>query len=187
MRAVRPVRRVRVWSRQPANREAFVKWTRERLGVPVEAAGTAREAVLGADLVCTVTSARDPVLLGEWLAPGAHVNAVGASLPEARELDTAAVARARLFVDRRESAQHEAGEYLIPLREGAIGADHIAGELGDLVTGAVAGRRRGDEITLFKSLGLAIEDVAAAHFVHAAAEQEGVGLVVELGGVRDER
>lgn len=159
LREVRPLRRVRVWSRHPESARRFAAEH------SVEAVATAREAVEGADLVCTVTSSREPVLEGAWLAPGAHVNAVGACTPNARELDTEAVRRARLFVDRRESALVEAGDLLIPLREGAVGEDHIAGELGEILVGRVPGRRSPEEITLFESLGLAVEDMAAARHV----------------------
>jgi ornithine cyclodeaminase len=137
--------------------------------------------VRGAAIVCTVTASRDPVLRGEWLDSGTHINAVGASLPIARELDSEAVRRAKLFVDRRESAISEAGDFLIPKREGIITESHIMGELGELLLGRIPGRRSADEITLFKSLGLAIEDVAAAQHVYAQAVRGGVGTRVELG------
>ena len=168
MKEVRPLRRVRVWSRHPESARRFAdqesaRWSCD--GLPIETAATAREAVEGADLVCTVTSAREPVLEGAWLAPGAHINAAGACTPVTRELDTEAVRRARLFVDRRESALAEAGDLLIPLRAGELGEDHIAGELGDLLLGRLPGRQSPEEITLFKSLGIAGEDVAAARSV----------------------
>lgn len=140
--------------------------------------------VVEADLICTTTSSADPVLLGEWLAPGAHINAVGSSVPSARELDTAAVARSRLFVDRRESALNEAGDILMPMQEGAVGDKHIVGEIGEVLLGRVAGRTSDHEITLFKSLGLAVEDVAAAQQVYARALETGAGTAVELGGRR---
>lgn len=186
MRIARALRRVRVFSRDPVRVRAFAERASARHGIAVEPAATAREAVEGADLICTVTSSTEPVLLGEWLAPGAHVNAVGASLPHCRELDTAAVARSRLFVDRRESALNEAGDVLIPRREGAIGDDHIQAELGEVVLGLHPGRRAGDEVTLFKSLGLAVEDVAAARLVYDNAARAGAGTWVELGGAREE-
>jgi ornithine cyclodeaminase len=186
LRVVRPLRRVRAWSRDPVHQGAFAEWAGHRFGLEVETPATPRETVDGADLICTITSSRQPVLAGEWIAPGAHVNAVGASLPDARELDTAAVARARLFVDRRESAFNEAGDFLIPRSEGAIGDDHIRGELGDLLLGRLTGRERDDQVTLFKSLGLAVEDVAAAHVVFQEAERRNVGTVVELGGLRED-
>jgi ornithine cyclodeaminase len=125
------------------------------------------------------------VLRGDWLAPGCHINAVGASLPTARELASDAVRRSRLYVDRRESALNEAGDILFPTREGTITADHIVGELGDLLLGRIAGRRSPKEITLFKSLGLAVEDVAAAHHVYHKAIADGMGTRVELGGERE--
>ena len=185
MSHARRLRRVRAWSRSPEHARAFAERAERSLGLRVEAAATAREAVEGADLVCTVTSSREPVLKGEWLAPGAHVNAVGASLASARELDTPAVARARLFVDRRESALAEAGDFLIPRREGAIDDHHIRGELGELLLGTCPGRQSESEVTVFKSLGLAVEDVAAARLIYDNALQQGAGTRVELGGARD--
>jgi ornithine cyclodeaminase len=180
MRAVRPVRRVRVWSRHADAVRAFAQRESRRHNVEVEPVGSPREAVDGADIVCTVTASRDPVLAGEWLAEGAHVNAVGASLPVARELDTPAVTRGRLYVDRRESALNEAGDFLIPKRDGAIGDDHIVGELGDVLLGRASGRRTEAEVTIFKSLGLAVEDVAAARFLYERATAAGSGTRVEL-------
>lgn len=171
LREVRPLSRVRVWSRHPESARRFADEESARHNLPVEAAATAREAVEGADLVCTVTSAREPVLEGAWLAPGAHVNAAGACMPAARELDTEAVRRARLFVDRRESALAEAGDLLIPIRNGELGEDHIAGELGDVLVGRLPSRRSPDEITLLESLGLAVEDLAAARHVWRKAGQ----------------
>jgi alanine dehydrogenase len=181
MRLVRPLRRLRAWSPTATRLHAFVEHARAATGLHVEAAGSAEEAVRGADVICTVTASPSPVLLGDWLAPGAHVNAVGASTPNARELDTAAVARARLYVDRRESTLAEAGDFLIPRRAGAILDDHIVAELGELVNGTAPGRGSRDEVTVFKSLGLAVEDAAAAHHIHALAVHHGVGTVVDLG------
>jgi len=184
MLAVRKLRRVRVWSPSPQRLAGFVRWAKQRLGVAAEAVQDPREAVLGADLICTTTASSNPVLLGEWLADGAHINAVGSSIPTARELDSAAVARTRMFVDRRESAVSEAGDYLIPLREGAITERHLLGELGDVLLGKIPGRTGAGDITLFKSLGVAVEDLASAHHVLRKAEARGIGLVTELGGLR---
>ncbi|MCC6316359.1 MAG: ornithine cyclodeaminase family protein [Gemmatimonadaceae bacterium] len=184
MRCVRDIRRVRVWSRRGENAERFARDAAARFGVVAEAVPTAERAVRDADIVCTTTAAREPVLLGEWLRPGSHVNAVGASVAAARELDTEAVVRSRLFVDRRESTLAEAGDFLIPRDEGAIANDHIVAELGDVVIGRVVGRRSSAEVTLFKSLGLAIEDVASARLIHERASAEGVGTWVDLGGLR---
>jgi ornithine cyclodeaminase len=184
MAAVRTLRSVRVWSRNREAAQRFAERQAVQAGVPIEVCGTGRKAVQGADLICTTTAAREPVLEGAWIAPGAHINAVGACVPTARELDTEAVRRARLFVDARESARHEAGDFLIPLAEGAISEDHIVGELGEVVVGRVPGRRTPDDVTLFESLGLAIEDLAAARAVLARAEAEGRGTGLELGGRR---
>lgn len=186
VRCVRDIRRVRVWSRSGARATELAERARKQFDVEIVVAPSARAAVEGADVVCTITSSRTPVLEGAWLAPGAHVNAVGASLPTARELDTAAMVRSRLFVDRRESALSEAGDFLIPRGEGAVTDAHILGELGDLLAGTVKGRLNRDDITLFKSLGLAVEDVASLRHIHTKALAAGAGTRVALGGLRDE-
>lgn len=184
MLAVRPITRVKVWSRAVERRLAFAEWARARFDVEVQPCRSAEQAARGAEIVCTTTASREPVLEGEWLWPGTHVNAVGASVAGARELDTDAVVRSRLFVDRRESAMHEAGDFLIPRDEGAIDDTHILGELGDVVTGAVRGREGDRDITLFKSLGLAVEDVAAARHIYERARATGAGAWMSLGGLR---
>jgi ornithine cyclodeaminase/alanine dehydrogenase-like protein (mu-crystallin family) len=184
MLAVLPGTRVRIWSRSAARCASFARWAQRRFGVTVEVCDAAESAVRDAQVVCTVTAAREPVLRGEWLSRGVHVNAVGACIPGARELDTQAVVQSRLFVDRRESALTEAGDFLIPRREGAIDDSHIVGELGTLVTGAVRGREHDDDRTLFKSLGLAVEDVAAARFIYERALADGSGTWMTIGGLR---
>ncbi|NOT08471.1 MAG: ornithine cyclodeaminase family protein [Gemmatimonadales bacterium] len=184
MAVVRPLRRVRVWSPTRVRVEAFAKWAAEALGITVEISSGPEEAVRGASIVCTVTAASQPVIRGEWLSEGAHVNAVGSSDRTARELDAAAVARCRLLVDRIESTVNESGDFLMARAEGAIADDHIRGELGDVLLGKIPGRTSGEQITLFKSLGLAVEDLAAAHHVLRAAERANVGLTAELGGLR---
>jgi ornithine cyclodeaminase/alanine dehydrogenase-like protein (mu-crystallin family) len=183
----RPIRRVRVWSRTVERAQRFAMQAAELCDIPVDPVGSPQETVAGAAIVCTVTASREPVLLGDWLAPGTHVNAVGASLPNARELDGEAVQRSRLYVDRRESALNEAGDFLIPKREGRITDGHIVGELGDLLLGRISGRRSPEEITLFKSLGLAVEDVAAARLVYTKAVAKRVGTRVELGAEKTEK
>lgn len=184
MCCVRPIRRVRAWSRGEENRRRFAAAVAARFGVECVVASTAEAAVRGADIVCTTTSSRTPVLEGDWLAEGAHVNAVGASLASTRELDSAAVVRSRLFVDRRESAMNEAGDFLIPRDEGAIDNAHIVGELGDVVLQRLPGRGSAAEVTLFKSLGLAIEDVACARFIYERARAERTGTWLSIGGLR---
>lgn len=180
MLAVRPFERVVIWSRTADHAREFAAESGRRHEAHFEVAATAEAAVRNADVICTVTAAREPVLLGEWLRPGVHVNAVGASVPTARELDTAAVARSRLFVDRRESALNEAGDVLIPMKEGAFGTGHIVAEIGELLTGTAQGRRTDDDVTLFKSLGLAVEDLACAHYLHDRARGESVGTQVQI-------
>jgi ornithine cyclodeaminase/alanine dehydrogenase-like protein (mu-crystallin family) len=182
MLKVRPVRRVRVYSQPLEGAYAFAGREAKRHGIPVEVKETAQEAVEGADLICTTTTSKEPVVKGEWIAPGAHINAVGAFQPAARELDTAAVAQARLYVDRRESTLKEAGEFLIPKGEGVIGDEHIVAELGEVLLGKAPARRSADEITLFKSLGIAIEDLAAAHYVLQKATEQNAGTWLEMGG-----
>jgi ornithine cyclodeaminase len=182
MLCVRPIRRVRVWSPTPAHRQAFAAAATERHGLEVRPVGSAEEAVRGADLLCTTTSAREPIVEGAWLAPGCHVNAVGSSVASARELDTAAAVKSRWFVDRRESTLAEAGDFLFPKQEGALDDGHIVAEIGELLLGQAAGRRTADEITLFKSLGLAVEDLAAAHHVWREAREQGMGTEVAIGG-----
>jgi ornithine cyclodeaminase len=168
MRAVRDFDRVLVWSASGRSLDG------------AESVATAEEAVRAADVLCTVTASAEPVVRREWLKPGVHVNAVGSSIPTARELDSQTVADAALYVDRRESTLNEAGDVLAPQREGLVGPEHIRGELGELVLGTVEGRRSDDEITLFKSLGIAVEDLAAAEHVLARAEAEDAGTVVSL-------
>lgn len=144
-------------------------------------AASAEEAIRGADIIVTATSSREPVLHREWISPGAHINAVGSSIAAARELDGATVAAASLFVDRRESTVNESGDYLFALREGAIpGPEHIRAEIGEILTGAAPGRTSHDEITLFKSLGLAVEDLASAVLLFEKAQRAGRGTWIEL-------
>ena len=166
---VREIREIRVYS--PRAVESGVE----------HAVASAEEAVRGADIIVTATSSREPVLRREWLKPGAHINAVGSSVAAARELDGATIAAASLFVDRRESTLNESGDYLFSVVEGTIsGPEHIKAELGEILTGAATGRQSPDELTLFKSLGLAIEDLAAAAFLYEKAGQEGRGMRVEF-------
>jgi ornithine cyclodeaminase len=171
MRAVLELDEVRAWSRTPGHASTLPG---------VREVASAREAVEGADVVVTVTASAQPVLERGWLAEGVHINAVGASIPSARELDTATVAAAALFVDRRESTLAESGDYLLALAEGAVGPELIRAELGELLIGAAEGRRDASELTVFKSLGLAVEDLAAAEAVLARALAENVGVEVEL-------
>ncbi|HSR66428.1 MAG TPA: ornithine cyclodeaminase family protein [Acidobacteriota bacterium] len=185
MSCVRDLRRVRVWSPTREHREDFAARLSGRFGCRVEAMRGPRETVEGADLICTTTFASQPVLEGGWLAPGCHINAVGSSLPTARELDSQAVLRSRLFIDRLESTLNEAGDFLIPKEEGVIDDSHIQGEIGDILEGKIEGRRGHHEITLFKSLGLAVEDVQAVEWIYRQALSQGVGEKVPFGGPKE--
>jgi ornithine cyclodeaminase len=184
MLLVRSIKQVKVWSRTYAHAVSFAKQIREQRGIQAEAIASAREAVEGTHLICTTTAASEPVLMGEWIASGAHINAVGSSTALARELDAAAVVKSRLFVDWRPSAVHEAGDFIVPKKDGIIGDDHIKGEIGEILLGRISGRESSEEITLFKSVGLAVEDVAAADYVYRKAVEGNKGLWVELGGQR---
>jgi ornithine cyclodeaminase len=180
MAQVRKLRRVRVASRRTERARAFVEEMGKLHPFPIEAAPGVEAALRGADLIVTATSAQTPIVERAFVAAGAHLNVVGASLPMYREVDGATMAGARLFVDRRESTVNEAGDYRLALQEGAIGPDHIRAELGDLLLGRAPGRASRDEITLFKSLGLAVEDLAAAAHVERRAREVGVGTWVEF-------
>jgi ornithine cyclodeaminase/alanine dehydrogenase-like protein (mu-crystallin family) len=164
---VRPFRRVRIWSRTPQRSSRLAAALQVQFDIEVASVADARDAVAGADVVCTLTSAPAPVLQGEWLSPGVHVNAIGASTAQTRELDSAAVARARIFVDSVEGAQNEAGDLLIPWQEGRIGGPSEWTPLGAVLRGSRPGRESPADITLFESLGLAVEDAAAASVVAA--------------------
>jgi ornithine cyclodeaminase/alanine dehydrogenase-like protein (mu-crystallin family) len=180
LRRVREFEAVRVYAPTADHVRALIEGA-EAEAPPITAATSAEEAVRGADVVVTVTSSRVPVLRREWLAEGAHVNAVGASTPTARELDVETVAAAALFADSRESLHNEAGEYLLAVEQGAIpGEDHVRAELGEVLAGLRPGRADDHELTLFRSLGLAVEDLAAAEVAVAAARRLGRGTEVEL-------
>jgi ornithine cyclodeaminase/alanine dehydrogenase-like protein (mu-crystallin family) len=158
----------------------FVGWSRSARLDGVESAGSIEEALRDADVVVTATTAREPIVQRQWLKEGAHLNAVGSSIPTTRELDTATMAAAALFVDRRESTLNESGDYLFAARDGAIGPGHIRAELGEVLAGAAEGRRDDGELTVFKSLGLAVEDLAAAEYVVRRAEATGTGTTVDF-------
>jgi ornithine cyclodeaminase len=176
MAAARPFERARVWSRTAEHAAAFA--AEAEVSFPVEAVGSAEEAVRAADVVVTATSSPEPIVRRDWLAPGAHVNAVGSSIPTARELDADTVAASALFADARESMVNEGGDYLFAVREAGIGPDHIRAELGEVLTGSGQGRLADNELTVFKSLGLAVEDLAAAEHVYARARAAGAGVSV---------
>jgi ornithine cyclodeaminase/alanine dehydrogenase-like protein (mu-crystallin family) len=180
MLSVRPLRRIRVWARDRAKAQAFATEQGAKLRIAIETCATVGEAVTGADLICTTTKAREPILQGEWLAPGVHLNVVGSSIAAAAEIDTPAVVKARFFVDRRESTVNEGGEYLRALRAGAITPAHILGEIGEVANGSKIGRSSPLDVTLYKSLGVAPQDLASAHHVLKKARDAGIGQVIEF-------
>lgn len=176
---VRNLASVRVWSRKAVHAARFAREMAGTVACPLHAAATVRDAMRGADIVVAVTAAREPITDAAWLEPGMHLCAVGSSTSDMRELDAASVARCRVFVDSRASASAEAGDLILARAEGLIGPDHVVAELGEVAAGAT-GRRGDDEITLFKSLGLAVEDVVTARLAFDRARELGIGASVGL-------
>jgi alanine dehydrogenase len=172
---VRALKQVRVWSPQPRSRERFVADMTGRVAVPIVAATTAEEAVRDADLVVLATSSPTPVIRDDWIGRGAHVVSVGACRPDQREMDPALVARSRLYVDSRAAALVESGDIVLGMKERRFDRDHVRGELGEVVLGRAAGRGDQHVITVFKSLGMAVEDVTAADLVLRKAIETGAG------------
>jgi len=175
MACVRPIKRARVASLRVENARKFADDLGRRYSFPIEPVESVESAVCGADLIVTATTAAEPIVMLEWISAGAHLNVVGSSIPTTREVDSVTMAGASLFVDRRESTINEGGDYLFALREGAIGPDHIKAEIGELLIGAKRGRSSPEEITLFKSLGLAVEDMASADYLYRKATRTGAG------------
>lgn len=175
MSCVRKLRRIRIAARRFDAARQFAEEMQGQSSCPIEAVESNEAAVRGADMIVTVTTSREPVVNRDWISPGAHLNAIGTYSFNAREIDTATMKAASLFVDRRESALNEAGDYLIAAQEGAIGPDHIRAELAEVVSGKHPGRTSPDEITIFKSLGLAMEDLAAAAYIFRKARERNLG------------
>jgi ornithine cyclodeaminase len=180
---VRPVREVRVFGRDEGAARRLAEAISAESGVPAAAAASFREAAVGAGIVCATTHAAEPVVEGRWLEPGAHVNSVGLN-PNGRELDDDAVARSLVVVESRHAALTDqlagANDLLWPIRDGVVGADHIHAEVGEIVSGARPGRTSPDQVTLYKSVGIALQDAVAARMVLDAALERGVGRDVTL-------
>jgi ornithine cyclodeaminase len=181
IRHVVRLRDVRVWSPDLGRREQFAKDTAAAMQLPVHAVAEAASAVRGADIVVLATSSRVPVIADGDVAEGAHIAAVGACRPDQREMPTALIKRAGVYVDARVGALKEAGDLLLPIGERAIGPDHIRGELGEVVAGRAPGRQSKQEVTIFKSLGMAVEDVAAARLVVERARARRLGQTFSIG------
>ena len=172
MRVVLDDPELRIWSRDLEKAEELAGEVGATVSPSVDA------ALFGAEVVCTTTAAREPIVEKRWLARGAHVNAVGSCFPTTRELDTDTVASASFFTDRRESCLNEAGDYIIAASEGAVGPQHIKAELGEVLAGMHPGREHEDELTIFESLGIAVEDLASAELIVQRARERGVGVEV---------
>ena len=173
--AVRPITQARVACRNIEHAEQFAREMQPGFSFPIDPVRSNEEAVRGADLIVTATSSLEPVINHDWISPGAHVNAIGTHSPNSREIDSATMAAARIFVDRRESALNESGDYLLAAKEGVVRPESIVGEIGELLIGAKSGRTSPTEITLFKSLGLAIEDVVSADYLYRKAKAQQTG------------
>ena len=180
MLITRDIKRVRVWNPYSGLARQFAETEAKLQGVSIEPMEADRADVEGADIICTVTPSLEPVLFGDSISDGAHINAVGASQPHARELDTAAVVKSRMFVDRHESALKESGDFLFAKKEGAVSDDHIVGEIGEILLGVVEGRKSADDITVFESLGMASEDVVAAQHVYLKAIEKDMGTSIKM-------
>jgi len=180
MLAVRPIERIWMWSRTPVTSERVAAENSEIHGVPIEVAADAASAVADVDVVCTTTSARDPVLFAEMLEPGMHINAVGASIPSWREIEPGVVPMVSLFTDRRESLRNEAGEYIEAIETGLVQPGLVVPELGEVLIGDHPGRTSETDITLFRSLGLAVEDIASAQLVYERAVERKIGIEVDM-------
>ena len=180
MAIVRKLKKVLVLDKVTATRDAFIADMGAELGLDITASDDAEAAVRSADIIVTASSSHDPVFRGEWLKPGTHINNIGSHSPDARELDTETVKRSKFVADLKEANLAEAGDILIPIAEGAVTADHIYANLGDIVTGAKPGRENDQEITVFKSCGLAVQDVSSAQAVYNAAKAQGIGTEVKF-------
>ena len=176
----RGIEAILVWGRDPDKTRDFARRQSERMQVDVAATEDPAEAA-GCDVVSTVTASSEPILRGDWLQPGCHLNLVGVHTPQAREADTRAIERSRVYVDLMESAMNEAGDILIPIGEGAIDRTHILGEIGQVLAGDVPGRTGDTEITLYKSLGIVAQDLFAAAHIYARALEDDAGVEVDLG------
>ncbi len=176
---VRPFERVVVWGRDLAKAERFAAVESAHHEVEITAVPTAQAAAVAGDVLCTTTAAKEPFFEARWLRPGQHLNVVGSSIPTTSEIDIETIARARLFVDFKDSALELAGDFRRAKEAGAVGDDHIVGSIGEVLTGRVPGRSSPDDITLFKSLGMVAEDLVSADFILREAERRGVGQLVE--------
>jgi len=163
---VRKIKEITIWNRNEEHARALSKKITARRSIDIQITKTAQQAIAGAEIICTVTASRQPLVMGDWISSGSHINAVGSSTPFSRELDSTAVVRGALFTDRYESIFKEAGDFLIPKEEGAITDAHVKAELGEVLNGSKKGRENDQQITIFKSLGIAVEDIFSAWHIY---------------------
>ena len=166
MLLVRNIKHINLWSRNENNAKHLVNELSGEYNIPIHIKQNVQQAVEHADIICTVTSSKEPIVMGEWISAGTHINAVGSSTAAARELDTAAIVKSKLFADRYESLFNEAGDFLIPKNEGAVNNEHVKAEIGEVLSGIKKGRDNEEEITVFKSLGIAAEDIFSAYHIY---------------------
>lgn len=166
MLLVRNIKQVNIWSRHEKNAKHLVNELLGEYNLHIHIKENVREAIEHADIICTVTASKEPVVMGAWIAAGTHINAVGSSTAAARELDTATIVRSKLFADRYESLFNEAGDFLIPKKEGAVTDEHVKAEIGEVLSGIKKGRENDEEITVFKSLGISSEDIFSAYHIY---------------------
>lgn len=177
---VRQVSRIKIYSPSGKSAQRLKEELEPAVGVTIDPALTAEKAVRDSDLLVTATTAKEPILSADWLKSGVHINAVGSHRPDQREIDGATLKRAKVVVDSREAIMAECGDVLLAIREGAITESHIHAEIGEVVTGKKPGRTSAAEFTLYKSVGIAIQDVAAAHLVYERARKEKAGVEAEI-------
>ena len=166
MLLVRNIKHINLWSRNENNAKHLVNELSGEYRIPIHIKQNVQQAIEQADIICTVTSSKEPLVMGEWISAGAHINAVGSSTAAARELDTVAIVKSKLFADRYESLFNEAGDFLIPKKEGAIKDEHVKAEIGEVLSGIKKGRENNEEVTVFKSLGIAAEDIFSAYHIY---------------------
>jgi alanine dehydrogenase len=172
MLLVRKIKKITLWSRNVAHAQQLAEKVSAKNDLDITVVRNAEEAVRGMEIICTVTGSAEPILKGEWVSKGAHINAVGACSPRARELDESTIAKSKLFTDCYESLFHEAGDFIIPKNEGVLDDSHVLGEIGEILLGKKTGRTSDDDITVFKSLGLAIEDIFAVNHIYRKLSQK---------------
>lgn len=177
---VRKIQRIKIYSPSGASAAAIKKELEPALQIAIEVAGSAEDAVRDADLLVTGSTSREPIINCAWLKSGVHINAVGSHRPEHREIDGATLARAKVIVDSREAIMAECGDILLAIKEKSISENHIHGEIGEVLAGTKTGRSGASEVTLYKSVGIAIQDVATANLVYCKALEQGVGTTVEI-------